>query len=144
MFEEGLISFLEKHRKLFILVFLIFVILIVIIFIFRKPPSPVVYLPTYPGKSDTHIPLTEEICKNIKDPIQRKKCFNDLEYINAVTSKDINKCLSLTDKNRIDDCIFYATKLRSHEDVATVEDCKKINDEEKRKLCIVDLSLIHI
>lgn len=150
MLEKGLIGFLEENKKKLIFGAFVIIIIIVVVFLLdylkekKEATEETLNLSTtrypivYPDDSEIHYPLTEERCENIKDQAQKRKCFNDLEYAKAVVSKEINRCLFLADEKKIDDCIFYIVKLKSHEGTARLEDCEKIKDKEKRSRCIIE------
>ena len=137
MLEEGIIEFIKNNKKLLIVTFFVVIVGIgIIVFVTRKPPSPPITYPDYPDEPMTHNPITEERCKAIKDPAQREACFAELNFINAVISQNIDKCLELSDKSKRDECVFSVSKGKLN-----VEYCKRIEDNEERERCIMDLAI---
>lgn len=141
MLEEGLIKFLKDNKKYLLIAILIIVIVGIIFFVFPKeeeellPQQP--SLPTtFPDLPLEHNPLTIERCKSVEDPIQKKVCLAELDYINAVLDRDVNECLSLTKDDQKDKCIFEIARTE-----LIKEHCHKIKDKKMKEMCFVDVAI---
>jgi len=142
MLEEGLIEFLKYNKKYLLIVIFIILIIGIIIFVFPKekeeekplPQQP--SLPTFfPDLPLEHHPLTEERCKNVKDSAQKKECFEELNYLNAVLTHSINGCLQLINEEKRNTCI-----LRIANQTGKAEYCEKISNGHRKDFCIMEVA----
>lgn len=144
-----------KNKKIkiifFVLLSLIAVFLIVKL-LFKKPPPPPPPPPpappwptTYPDPRFIHYPLTEERCKSVKDPSQREMCFEDLNYLKAIWSKKIEKCLELKNAQKREDCISKVVKASAVEPdknaIKEAEKCQMIENKKLKEQCILQAAV---
>ena len=138
-----------KIIKWLIVIFIAGGIIFLIIHFFSKPPTHKVCkwkkCVEVPGKgenlcetdADCPLPIGPERCKYIKDPAEKEKCINEMNYLKATIDRDVEKCISLLPEGeKRDECVYIVARSEKNEKY-----CEKISSEEKKEKCFIHVAM---